>query len=207
VLTGRPNAPTSRRGISQYPGLEFVPGLGITILRVKAQTRRLDLVSFGSLMVWAGTAFALTVPLLCLAALPLAGAEVNEPQERQKFVGVWKGLAVEGRGENPDRGPVKLELRIAEKSMKGLELKGTNVVDHGEGEFALDLSQNPKYLDAWKTNERGRKQSYVGIYTLEGDTLRWCVSPRKTRPTEFRTGDGGFLLILKRQKQAEPKPK
>ena len=140
------------------------------------------------------------VALTFLAATSLPGAEANEPTERQKFVGVWKGFAVEGRGENPDRGPVKLELRITEKTMKGLEFKGANVVDHGEGEFALDLSQNPKHLDAWKTNERGRKQSYVGIYTLEGDTLKWCVSPRKTRPAEFRTGDGGFLLILRRQK-------
>jgi uncharacterized protein (TIGR03067 family) len=135
-----------------------------------------------------------------LAAVSLLGAGVNEPQERQKFVGVWKGFAVEGRGENPDRGPVKLELRITEKSMKGLEFKGTNVVDHGEGEFALDLNQNPKYLDAWKTNERGRKQNYVGIYTLEGDTLKWCVSPQKTRAETFETKKGQFLLILKRQK-------
>jgi uncharacterized protein (TIGR03067 family) len=143
------------------------------------------------------------IMLQLLAALwtpALPAADPSEQAERHKFVGTWKGFAVEGRGENPDRGPVKLELRITDKTMKGLEFKGTNVVDHGEGEFALDPGQNPKHLDAWKTNERGRRQSYVGIYTLEGDKLQWCVSPRKTRPTEFRTGDGGFLLILKRQK-------
>jgi len=73
------------------------------------------------------------------------------------------------------------------------------VVDHGEGEFTLDLSQSPKHLDAWKTNERGRKQNYVGIYTLEGDTLKWCVSPQKVRPQTLETKKGQFLLILKRQ--------
>jgi uncharacterized protein (TIGR03067 family) len=138
--------------------------------------------------------------LPCLVALSLAGADENDQQERQKFVGVWKGFTVEGRGENPDRGSVKLELRVTENAMKGLEFKGTNVVDHGEGEFALDLSRNPKYLDAWKTNERGRRQTYVGIYTLEGDTFKWCVSPQKTRPETFETKKGQFLLILKRQK-------
>jgi uncharacterized protein (TIGR03067 family) len=143
--------------------------------------------------------------LVCLTATALPGADDVDLGQRTKFSGVWKGFTVEGRGENPDRGPVKLELTITEKTMKGLEFKGTNVVNHGEGEYVLDLGQDPKYLDAWKTNENGRKQSFLGIYSLEGDTLKWCVSPRKTRPTEFRTGDGGFLLILKRQKPAEPK--
>jgi len=137
--------------------------------------------------------------LSALAASCLWAADSTELAERQKFVGTWKGFTVEGRGENPDRGPVKLELRITGKVMKGLEFKGTNVVDHGEGEFTLDLSQSPKYLDAWKTNERGRKQNYVGIYTLEGDTLKWCVSPQKVRPQTLETKKGQFLLILKRQ--------
>ena len=137
--------------------------------------------------------------LSALAASCLWAADSTELGERQKFVGTWKGFTVEGRGENPDRGPVKLELRITGKVMKGLEFKGTNVVDHGEGEFTLDLSQSPKYLDAWKTNERGRKQNYVGIYTIEGDTLKWCVSPQKVRPQTLETKKGQFLLILKRQ--------
>ena len=139
------------------------------------------------------------IPVVLLAA-GFWAADDQEETERRNFVGVWKGFTVEGRGERPDRGPVKLELRITEKSMKGLEFKGTNVVDHGQGEYALDLRQNPRFLDAWKTNERGRKQSYVGIYTLEDDTLKWCVSPQKVRPVTFETKKGQFLLILKRQK-------
>lgn len=138
--------------------------------------------------------------LFFLAAPALLSADANEQPERQKFVGLWKGFTVEGRGENPDRGPVKLELRITEKTIKGLEFKGTNVVDHGEGTFVLDLSKDPKYLDGVKTNERGRQQNYIGIYTLEGDTLKWCVSPQKVRPETFETKKGQFLLILKRQK-------
>jgi uncharacterized protein (TIGR03067 family) len=125
--------------------------------------------------------------VLCLVVVALPAAENGEAQERQRFVGVWKGFTVEGRGENPDRGPVKLELRITEKTIKGLEFKGTNVVDHGEGEFTLDLRQSPGCLDATQTNERGRKQTYLGIYTLEGDTLKWCVSPQKVRPKTFET--------------------
>jgi uncharacterized protein (TIGR03067 family) len=141
--------------------------------------------------------------LLCCTATSLLAADAKDQAERKKFVGLWKGFVVEGRGENPNRGPVKLELRITEQTIKGLQFSGTNVVDHGQGEFVLDLAQNPKILDAWKTNERGRKQNFIGIYTLEGDTLKWCVSPRKTRPTEFRSGDGGFLVIVTKQPEAK----
>ncbi len=73
-------------------------------------------------------------------------------------------------------------------------------MEHGTGEFSLALAQKPANLNAWKAGPNGRKQTYVGIYTLEGDTLKWFGSPRKTRPAEFRTGGGSFLLILKRQK-------
>ena len=68
----------------------------------------------------------------------------------------------------------------------------------GWGEYQLDLKASPQGLDASKTNARGRKESYFGIYSVEGDTLKWCVS-RKERPTTFESTKGQFLLILKRE--------
>jgi hypothetical protein len=84
----------------------------------------------------------LTALLSVLAAVSATGAESDDQQERKKLTGVWKGFAVEGRGENPDRGPVKLELTFTERSIKGLEFKGTNVVNHGEG--GLHAGSHPK---------------------------------------------------------------
>ncbi len=135
--------------------------------------------------------------------LPLwAGdAAVNrEAQERAKLVGVWKGFAVEGRGERPDQGPVKLELTFTEKTIHGIEIKRGKRIDHGTGDSFLDLDASPPRLDGKQVNERGRTRTYIGIYTLEGDTLKWCVSPRRIRPTTFETMKGQFLLILKREK-------
>jgi uncharacterized protein (TIGR03067 family) len=141
-----------------------------------------------------------------LAAALVHGAETetkpatDDTTARKHLVGVWKGFAVEGQGERPDRGPVKLELTISETTIKGIESKGQGTIDHGEGRFTLDLKQSPRWLDAGKTNDRGRKEEYLGIYTLEGDTLKWCVTRQKQRPTRFETADRAFLLILKRQK-------
>jgi uncharacterized protein (TIGR03067 family) len=131
----------------------------------------------------------------------------SEAGERGKLVGVWKGYAVMGSGENPNQGPAKLELTFDEKSIKGIEIKGNQQVDHGQGDFTLDLTANPRVMDGTQTAANGRARTYLGIYTLEGDTLKWCVSPQKTRPTTFETKKGQFLMILKRDKAAVPPAK
>ncbi len=56
-------------------------------------------------------------------------------------------------------------------------------------------------MDATHAEGRRKGQTYLGIYLLEGDTLKWCVStPGNERPTEFATKGSNFLLVMKRQK-------
>ncbi len=138
--------------------------------------------------------------LACMAVSFAADPPADSAaQARQKLAGVWKGFVVEGKGEKPDRGPVKLKLTITDKSMHGIETKGAGEIDHGEGEYTFDLASDPRGLDAAKTNDRDRKDGWQGIYQLDGDTLRWCVA-KKARPTAFETVKGQFLMILKREK-------
>lgn len=145
------------------------------------------------------------IALLPGLAVTSARAQSTKPEateaaaNRKQLVGLWKGFAVEGRGERPDRGPVKLELTISETAIRGIEIKGEGTINHGEGTHTFNLKESPRWLDATKTNERGRKEEYLGIYSLEGDTLKWCVSRGRQRPTEFLTAKGSFLVILKRQ--------
>lgn len=140
----------------------------------------------------------LPVLALLLLALPGRAAAPDEAAERTRLAGLWKGFTVEGKGENPDRGPVKLELTITDRTIHGIEIKSDQRLDHGTGEYTLVLSSDPRQLDGTRTNERGRKDTWIGIYKLEGDTLKWCVA-RRDRPTTFETKKGQFLLILKRQ--------
>jgi uncharacterized protein (TIGR03067 family) len=124
--------------------------------------------------------------------------------DRDKLVGTWLGYAVAGKGETPDQGPVKLELVITKELIKARQFKGKDVLDLGEGTFLLDLGKAPNIMDATKKLDNpNRKETWVGIYNLDGDTLKWCVG-RKVRPTEFATGQGAFLIILKRQKNEKP---
>ena len=142
------------------------------------------------------------------SSLVLLGADdsgkATDAQERQRLAGVWRGFTVEGKGERPDRGPVKLEITITDRKIHGIESKADDRVDHGEGEYLIELTKDPRQLDATQTNERGRKREYLGIYLIEGDTLKWCVSPQKVRPETFETKKGQFLLILKRDPAGRP---
>ncbi len=121
----------------------------------------------------------------------------NEAPERAQLSGVWRGFAVEGKGEKPDQGPVKLQLTFSEKTIQGTEFKGDQTIDHGQGEYTLDLATDPRWLDGAKTLMSGRKDVWLGIYKLDGNTLHWCVAKRQ-RPTTFETVKGQFLMILKR---------
>lgn len=148
---------------------------------------------------WSLAGFATGLVLLVSAAISATEPKAAvEGQERARLVGVWKGFTVEGKGENPDRGPVKLEMTITERVIRGIQIRDKERIDHGEGEYTLNLGASPHHLDAVKTIGQGRTQSFVGVYKLEGDTLHWCVSPQKVRPESFETKKGQFLLIFKR---------
>jgi hypothetical protein len=82
----------------------------------------------------------------------------NEKTERARFVGVWQGAAVEGKGETPDRGPVRLELTMTERTVRGIQIQGDERNDHGEGEYVLNLAAEPCRPDAAKTTGDGRQR-------------------------------------------------
>ncbi|MBI5383501.1 MAG: TIGR03067 domain-containing protein [Verrucomicrobia bacterium] len=133
-----------------------------------------------------------------------AVAADDDAAARKKIVGTWRGFAVEGAGEKPDQGPVKLEVTITETEISAIK---DGKEDMGAGAYKLGLAQSPQGLEGTRTRGLGPKGPYLGIFKLEGDTLKWCVAnPRYPRPTEFKTVKGQFLLILKRAEQITGKP-
>ena len=66
--------------------------------------------------------------------------------------------------------------------------------------FKIDAKVQPKSIDIGEDKEE-RKASR-GIYALDGDSLKLCLSGSGERPKEFKTtaGDKTNLFVLKRQK-------
>jgi len=138
-------------------------------------------------------------PAIALMATLAVGADVPN------LDGVWRGFAVEGKGETPDRGPVHLELTIKGDHIDAKRLDGQRL-EITEGTYKLAPGK-PMTLDGTEIRPRGRARPYLGICQVEGDTLKWCVAtPNNKRPTDFETKRPQFLVILKRQKPSEPRP-
>jgi uncharacterized protein (TIGR03067 family) len=130
----------------------------------------------------------LTLVLAVAVAQSVVAADADT-EARKQLAGVWKGRV--------DQGATGHVLTFTTSSITGN--RGENQ-DLGEGSFKLDLTKRPWKMDASQTKGPRRGKTYLGIYSLEGDTLKWCVStPGNERPTEFATEGSNFLLLLKRQ--------
>ena len=164
-----------------------------------------------------------------LFALPAAAADKKEAPKPPSLDGVWEGWVVEGKGENPNRGQIHLQLTIKDNKVTGKKIGGGGPGgdDMGAGTVALNAEGEVKQMDATRTGGggggpggggRGGRRGgpgggggaggggggYKGIMTVEGDTLKWCVAnPGKERPTQFATDrrQGQFLMILKKQEE------
>jgi uncharacterized protein (TIGR03067 family) len=121
--------------------------------------------------------------------------------ENSRLSGIWRGWVVRGRGENPNAGEMEVELTIEGNRITGREL-GTQRAPGGlgGGTFTMTGNGNSGNLDADGTEGPQDGRSFMGIYELQGDTLRWCVSNRgRQRPTAMATDRGNYLMILRKQ--------
>lgn len=143
--------------------------------------------------------------LLVLVCPPVPADETKPVDviaaDLKKLVGVWEGYVVDGRGEKTDRGPVHLRVTITDTTISAVDL-GNGNKEMGTGTFKIDPTKPIKQIDATGVVLPGkRERTFAGIYHMEGDTLKWCVDNRqKDRPTEFRSANGNYLLVLKRKK-------
>ena len=144
----------------------------------------------------------LLLPGLLISAACLAPAlsDGDDAAERKKLEGVWNGFVVQGRGDRTDRGLVTInDLKITSGKITWPPEKGVGL---DEGTYQLDLAKNPRALDSTGTAGDVKGRSFLGIYAVEGDTLKWCVAgPDNPRPTEFVSRPPRqFYMVLKRQK-------
>jgi uncharacterized protein (TIGR03067 family) len=133
--------------------------------------------------------------VLVLAAGFLAAPVPNDkPKDEQAIQGTWVVVSAENNGKPADdiKGE-KLILKDGKVTMttKNKEEKGT---------YKIDPTKKPKTIDL---TEEGKTEPSPGIYALEGDTLKLCVSSKPSeRPTEFSgKPKNHMLIVLKRQKK------
>jgi len=72
-----------------------------------------------------------------------------------------------------------------------------------KAKIAIDPSKKPKAIDYQMTEGPTKGKKQLGIYQIDGDTLKSCFAkPGAERPTDFtsKPGEGRTLSVWKREK-------
>ena len=133
----------------------------------------------------------------------LAGPEDPMKRELAKVQGTWQLVSAETDGKEAPAEQVR-KVRVVIKGDRHTVFFGDQAVAK-EVLFKLDPAKTPRAVDDLLP---GGKR-ILGIYEVDGDTLRSCVAPAgKDRPTRFSAESGsGHTLRVFRRVPDRPAPK
>ena len=122
----------------------------------------------------------------------------SAPASDKDLLGQWEGFVSEGDGTNPKQRMANITLTITDGHVNST---GSGTI--GQGTYRITGSAGRvHHIDAVGTAGQYAGKRYEGIFTLEGNTLKWCAGdPGRGRPTMLRTnpGAGFFLMVLTRK--------
>ena len=129
-----------------------------------------------------------TVPLVLMPACSGKGQDEQSKKDHAALQGEWAIVSAESNGEPPPPGLLD-EAKFAFSGDK-LTLLGK------DGTFELDASKSPRQIDFIRGKSR-----QIGIYELDGNSLKLCVGPSDDRPKEFKTKPrtDHSLFVLRRK--------
>ncbi len=120
--------------------------------------------------------------------------------DRDRLQGTWKVVRMEHAGKKvPADQFADLRIVISGNELTGKE--GDQVRERFT--FTLDPAKKPRTIDTTAIEGPAKGETARGIYELDGDTLKLCVSEKgKERPAEFatKTGTDRVLFVLRREK-------
>ena len=153
----------------------------------------------------------MSVSLLLLTLLTgSVRADDKQAAELAKLAGTYTFQSIESNGA-----PIPADALKNVQKMR-VVIKGNTLTMSGEGEKArvqtisINASKDPKQIDITredevdspKGKEKGKKTTSLGIYSLEGKTLKICTDDSGSeRPTSFATKKNSplTLAILKQE--------
>ena len=144
------------------------------------------------------TPLALLTVAAVLAAGPADDA-ADEQAEYARFAGTWafESLEIDGKAVPPG------VFKAARLTLKGNAFTQTGFGETARGTYKVDVRKTPRTIDITFGDGPQAGKTAQGVYELEGDTYKVCVSEvGRPRPTGLvsRPGSGHALEVLKRQK-------
>ncbi len=148
-------------------------------------------------MCWRTTVVAVGLVAVGLGA---TAADDAADKELKKLQGTWRVTAAEVDGVRiPLTAFARTTVTIAGNTISFRD--GDKVYD--EIECRLDAGKDPHEIDYHYVKGLKKGARELGIYTLDGGTLKVCISlTAKKRPTQFDAGKGTSrqLMVLRRER-------
>src|SRR5262249_5545327 len=146
-------------------------------------------------------AFSVSVALLIGFGAVHGG---DTAKDWQKLKGNWEAVEIVADGKVTSADEVKAVKLIFAAADRMTLVGGKDIGKHKFG-VKLDASKKPKAIDLKALDGESKGDVALGIYQLEGDTLKLCVSSDpalKDRPSEFASKQGSkvFMYTFKRAK-------
>jgi uncharacterized protein (TIGR03067 family) len=131
-----------------------------------------------------------------------AGGADDAKTEMAKLEGEWSMVSGKANGTAMPDDLVKSGKRTAKDGETAVSVGGAV---YFKAKFTVDPTKKPKAIDYTMTEGPTKGKTQLGIYELDGDTVKFCfAAPGKDRPTDF-TADAGSqrtLSVWKRDKQS-----
>ena len=143
-----------------------------------------------------------TVPVtVVLVLVGAAAAQDAVKKEMALLEGEWSMVSGEADGLAMPKETVTSGKRVAKDGETTITFGGQV---YFKAKFTIDPTKKPRAIDYAMTEGPTRGKTHLGIYELDGDTVKFCfAAPGKDRPTEFtaKQGSGRTLSVWKRDKK------
>jgi uncharacterized protein (TIGR03067 family) len=135
--------------------------------------------------------------------LALAGASLAQDPKKEmaQLEGEWTMVSGERDGQAVPDEMRKTARRVVKDGETTVEIGGQVFM---KAKFTIDPAKKPKTIDYTLTGGPNDGKKVLGIYELDGDTVKFCFAlPDKDRPTEMtaKEGSGWTLSVWKRAKK------
>lgn len=142
-----------------------------------------------------------------LFASVLIAAPIPKDKEKAKdedvILGTWKPEKFDNAGGTGGPTPAELDkLRFVFEKDNVLRVTGGPNGEEAKGTFKLDPTAKVKTIDLTMTEPaapggKGQVQTVLGVYELDGDTLKLCFGegPNQPRPEELKP-DGKRVAVV-----------
>jgi uncharacterized protein (TIGR03067 family) len=141
---------------------------------------------------------SLTAVLILVGA---GGAQDAAKKEMPQLEGEWSMVSGQANGQAMPLELAKTGKRHAKDGVTTIFMDGQVYL---KAKFSIDPTKKPKAIDYAMTEGPTKGKTHLGIYELDGDTVKFCfAAPGGERPTDFtaREGSQRTLSVWKRDKK------